>query len=386
MSSSSGSATRFTSAWSRATSSANDPQPLKPGWVCRSQTCWLPLAHSRHEPQATTNGTVTRSPTDQRVTAPPTSATVPASSWPGTCGRAMVSSCPAQACQSLRHRPVASTRTTTPWSGATGSGTSRTVAGPPNCSNTTARMAQHATEACCPTRGGSAAGRQPARVEPLEPHDGLEHVGHLAAGEVAVQVTAGEHIAEGAHDHALVEAEVALGDLTALDGDRVVEAARAVGVEVAAQLRQVGQGGRPLVGQREERRVRRDHPVAEGRLRLRHPLGAALVATVDAGALLVRGVAVGVEADLVYAVPPVATGRVAARGEAPVAVAGLVQAVLHLRLDGQRVVDPEGRLPPLRLGHEQVGHQRLELVAAPGGHELQPAVLVGTLEDVDPEV
>ena len=62
---SSGSATRFTSAWSRATSSANEPQRVKPGWVCRSHTWWSPARQDGQRPQAQTNGTVTRSPTRQ---------------------------------------------------------------------------------------------------------------------------------------------------------------------------------------------------------------------------------------------------------------------------------------------------------------------------------
>ena len=67
----------------------------------------LPAAHCAQRPQAQTNGTVTRSPARQRRTRSPTAATVPASSWPGTCGRTMSGSWPCQPCQSLRHTPVA---------------------------------------------------------------------------------------------------------------------------------------------------------------------------------------------------------------------------------------------------------------------------------------
>lgn len=80
----SGIATRFTSAWSRATYWAKEPQWVKPGWVWRSQTCWSPAAQVGQVPQAHTNGTVTRSPGCQSVTRVPTVSTTPASSWPGT--------------------------------------------------------------------------------------------------------------------------------------------------------------------------------------------------------------------------------------------------------------------------------------------------------------
>ena len=46
-----------------ATSSANEPQWVKPGWTWLSQTCWSPARHGAQTPQAHTNGTVTRSPT-----------------------------------------------------------------------------------------------------------------------------------------------------------------------------------------------------------------------------------------------------------------------------------------------------------------------------------
>lgn len=76
----SGTATRLTSACSSATYSANDPQWLKPGWVCLSQTCWAPAAQAAQWPQAQTKGTVTRSPRRQLYTPEPTASTTPASS------------------------------------------------------------------------------------------------------------------------------------------------------------------------------------------------------------------------------------------------------------------------------------------------------------------
>ncbi len=101
-----------------------------------------------------TNGAVTRSPTRTLSTPVPTDATVPASSWPGTWGSTTSVSWPDQACQSLRHSPVASTATTTPPGGATGSGTSRTTGWTPNCSTTTALTAA----SCQPGRRAVAAG------------------------------------------------------------------------------------------------------------------------------------------------------------------------------------------------------------------------------------
>ena len=53
------------------------------------------------------------------------------------------------------------------------------------------------------------------------------------------------------------------------------------------------------------------------------------------------------------------------RGEAPVAVLGLLQAVVDLGGHGQRVVDRPAPRAPLLLGDEQGGHQRLEHLAAP---------------------
>jgi len=78
-------------------------------------------------------GTVTRSPFFQRVTCLPVASTVPASSCPGTCGSTTSGSCPIQPCQSLRHRPVASTLITTPSAEGVGSGTFCTRGGCPNC-------------------------------------------------------------------------------------------------------------------------------------------------------------------------------------------------------------------------------------------------------------
>ena len=59
----SGRRTRFTSAAWIATRSANDPGPVKPGWVWCGQTWVSPGRQYSHVPQPQTNGTVTRSPT-----------------------------------------------------------------------------------------------------------------------------------------------------------------------------------------------------------------------------------------------------------------------------------------------------------------------------------
>ena len=86
----SGSATRLRSAACTATSSANDPQPVNPGWVWSGHTCGSPAAHHEHRPQPQTNGSVTRCPAAHLVTEAPTDSTTPASSCPGTCGSATV--------------------------------------------------------------------------------------------------------------------------------------------------------------------------------------------------------------------------------------------------------------------------------------------------------
>jgi hypothetical protein len=118
----SGSATRFVSAAWTATSSANDPGPVNPGWVCRGHTWASPARQYSHRPQPHTNGTVTRSPVRQRVTSGPVCAMTPASSCPPMCGR-LTGSCPFQACQSDRHTPLAPTAMTTPSGGQAGSAT-----------------------------------------------------------------------------------------------------------------------------------------------------------------------------------------------------------------------------------------------------------------------
>lgn len=74
----SGSPTRLASAALIATRSANDPGPVNPGWVWSGHTCASPATQCSQTPHPQTNGTVTRSPTCQRVTSAPTSATVPA--------------------------------------------------------------------------------------------------------------------------------------------------------------------------------------------------------------------------------------------------------------------------------------------------------------------
>ena len=148
--------------------------------------------------------------------------------------------------------------------------------------------------------------------------------------EVRLEAVAGELVGDRGHDHALVEREVVARDLAGDDVDRVVEAARAVGVEVAAQLRQVRERLAALEVEREEGRVRRDDAAAvAGRRRRAGP--AALEAVVDERPLLVGRVAVRLEPDRVDAVLAVAAVRVVRRREAPVAVAGLLLAVVDLR-------------------------------------------------------
>ncbi len=118
----SGTATRFTSAAWTATSSANDPGPVNPGWVCRGHTWALPDRQYSQCPQPHTKGTVTRSPVRQRVTCGPVCATTPANSCPPMCG-STTGSCPRQACQSDRHTPLAPTAMITPSAGQAGSAT-----------------------------------------------------------------------------------------------------------------------------------------------------------------------------------------------------------------------------------------------------------------------
>src|SRR4051794_22169037 len=138
-SSASGSGTTLKSARGTATNSANEPQPVKPGWYWSSHPWGAPARQVAHRPHAQTNGTVTRSPTVTRRTDAPTSATTPANSCPGTCGSAIVGSWPTQPCQSLRQRPVARTATTTPSLGHDGAGTSSTAGAAPKDETTSAR-------------------------------------------------------------------------------------------------------------------------------------------------------------------------------------------------------------------------------------------------------
>jgi len=121
-STSSGTATRFASAAWIATSSANEPGPVKPGWVWCGHTWASPARQYEHLPQPHAKGTVTRSPARHRVTSGPVCAITPASSWPPMCGSA-TGSCPFQACQSDRHTPLAPTAMTTPSGGQAGSAT-----------------------------------------------------------------------------------------------------------------------------------------------------------------------------------------------------------------------------------------------------------------------
>ena len=138
----SGSRTRLRSARGSATSSANEPQAVKPGWKSASQICVHPWRHGSQRPQPQQNGTVTRSPTWNPRTSRPAATTSPASSWPGTCGSEIAGSWPIQPCQSLRQTPVARTATTTPSSGGSGSGTASMTGGSPKARIKTALIRQ----------------------------------------------------------------------------------------------------------------------------------------------------------------------------------------------------------------------------------------------------
>ena len=133
---SSGSATRLTSAQSSATSSANEPQcgearlALAVADLLVAGHALLAGAARAHERDGDA-----RRPTRHARTSGPTASITPASSWPGTCGNARMSgSWPIQPCQSERHRPVASTRTTAPCEGGVGSATVATTGSCPNAS------------------------------------------------------------------------------------------------------------------------------------------------------------------------------------------------------------------------------------------------------------
>ena len=80
----------------------------EPRLLLVGQTWASPARHHPQRPHPHTNGTVTCSPIRRRSTPAPTSTTTPASSAPGR-GGTPHPSWPAQACQSLRHIPVAST-------------------------------------------------------------------------------------------------------------------------------------------------------------------------------------------------------------------------------------------------------------------------------------
>ena len=121
-STSAGSATRLASAACTATSSANEPGPVNPGWVCRGHTWASPARQCSQLPQPQANGTVTRSPARHPVTPDPAATTTPANSCPPMCG-STTGSWPFQACQSDRHTPVAPTAMTTPSAGQSGSAT-----------------------------------------------------------------------------------------------------------------------------------------------------------------------------------------------------------------------------------------------------------------------
>ena len=131
--------------------------------------------------------------------------------------------------------------------------------------------------------------------------------------------------------------------------------------------------------------MRGDHAVAVGRVRVgRGP--AVAEADVEVGLLLVGEVALGVQPERVDAVLAVAAGGVARRREAPVAVAGVLEAVLALGAHVQRVVDAPAARGPLLLRHEDGRHELLEHASAPTGHDVHAAVGVGALVDVDPQV
>ena len=78
---------------------------MKPGWTSRSQTCVSPQP-ARLAARRSRSRTAPSRARRPRTRAPrgPTSATTPHSSWPGTCGSAIVGSWPIQPCQSLTGR------------------------------------------------------------------------------------------------------------------------------------------------------------------------------------------------------------------------------------------------------------------------------------------
>ena len=155
---------------------------------------------------------------------------------------------------------------------------------------------------------------------------------------------------ERGHDHPLVERQVGLRDPLGLDVHAVAEAPlRVEAGEVAREALQVLLRLARGVAQGEERRVRGDDAVGvrlRRRVRLRGAAGAVAEAVVDQRPVLVGRPAVGVGADPVDAVDAVAALGTVRRREAPVAVAGLAQAVEDLRLDRQRVVDAPARAAP----------------------------------------
>ena len=129
--------------------------------------------------------------------------------------------------------------------------------------------------------------------------------------------------------------------------------------------------------------MRRDDAVRVGRLRrvgLRRAVRAAREAAVDQRAVLVRRVAVGSMPIGVDAVDGVAAVRVVGGREAPVAVAGDVQAVVDL---GARrsAGGSSPQLPgaPALLGHEQGGISASNMLPPQHGGRACP-VRVGALE------
>ena len=106
---------------------------MNPGWRWFGQTWPAPARHTGHAPHAMTKGAVTARPSHPASTSSATASTTPASSWPGTWGKVVMSaSWPIQPCQSLRHSPLATTRTTAPPGGGVGSGRVATTGVAPN--------------------------------------------------------------------------------------------------------------------------------------------------------------------------------------------------------------------------------------------------------------
>src|SRR5215212_537364 len=170
-----------------------------------------------------------------------------------------------------------------------------------------------------------------------------------------------ELVRDRQHDHPLVEREVVARHLPRLHVDGVVEPTGPVRLrERRAQLLEVRKRGVAGEPQREERCVRRDDALPPRLLRLRRPT--VVEPVIGDGPLLVGRVAAaelvpGVHPERVDAVLAVAAGGVVRGREAPEAVLRLLQPVLDLRPDVQRVVDAPALRRPLLLRDEQRHHQ-----------------------------